>query len=77
MSLFSAPLSKFTIEKHPNADTLSIIKIGEWQCVVRTEDFVDETLAVYVPLDAIAAVDHPCLSFMKGQRIKTCKLRGV
>lgn len=77
MSIFTAPLSHFEIEIHPNADALSIVKIGGWQCVVRTEAFKDETLAIYVPLDAIATEDHPLFSFLKGQRVKTCKLRGV
>lgn len=77
MSTFTAPLSEFTLEKHPNADSLSIAKVGEWQCVVRTDELENETLAVYVPLDAIADEDHPLLDFLKGNRVKTCKLRGV
>lgn len=77
MSLFTAPLSNFTIEKHPNADSLSIAQVGGWQCVVRTEDFKNETMGVYIPLQAIAAIDHPLLSFLKGKRVETCKLRGV
>ncbi len=76
MSLFIAPLSKFELEKHPNADTLSIAKVGGWQAVVRTKDFINETLGVYVPLDAIAAENHPLLSFLQGKKVKTCKLRG-
>jgi len=77
MSQFLAPLSKFQIEKHPNADTLSIAKVGDWQCVVRSTDFEGESLAVYLPLDSIADIDHPLLYFLKGKRIETCKLRGV
>jgi RNA ligase (TIGR02306 family) len=77
MSTFEAPLMPFTLEEHPNADSLSIAKIGGWQCVVRTDDFKDETFAIYLPLDAIAAIDHPLLGFMAGKRVKICKLRGV
>lgn len=77
MSLFTAPLSKFELEKHPNADSLSIAKVGGWQCVVKTSEFENETLGVYIPLDAIAAADHPLLSFLEGKRVKTCKLRGA
>lgn len=77
MSEFKAPLTKFELKDHPNADSLSIAQVGEWQCVVRTEDFKDETLGVYIPLDAVAAIEHPLLNFLCGKRVKTCKLRGV
>lgn len=77
MSKFEAPLSKFILLPHKNADTLSVAKIGEWQCVVRTEDVQNDTLGVYVPLDAVAAPDHPLLSFLAGKPVKVCKLRGV
>jgi len=77
MSKFEAPLSKFELSVHPNADTLSIGQVGGWQVVCKTEEFVNETLAIYLPLDSIADETHPLLSFLKGQRVKTCKLRGV
>ena len=76
MSKFEAPLTKFTLSVHSNADSLSIAHVGEWQCIVRTEDFKDEELGVYLPLDTIADQDHPLLSFLGGKRVKTCKLRG-
>lgn len=77
MSKFEAPLTKFEISPHENADSLSIAKIGDWQCVVRTEDVQNDTMGVYIPLDAVAAIDHPLLSFLAGKRVKTCKLGGV
>jgi len=36
------------LEKHPNADTLSIIKVFNYQAVVRTSDFRIGDLAVYI-----------------------------
>jgi len=77
MSNFSAPVVEFTIEKHPNADLLSIAHVEGWQCIVKTADFKNETLGVYVPLDAVADKDHPLLDFMNGKKVKTIKLRKV
>lgn len=83
MSTHRAEVVRYTLEKHPNADSLSIAKIKGWQCVVRTLDFetrnvlfMDLNLGVYVPLDMIADKDHPLLNFLEGKRVKTKKLRG-
>lgn len=80
MSKFEALVVEFQLKSHPNADSLSIAWIGEvngFQCVVKTEDFVNETLAVHIPIDAVAASDHPLLTFLDGKPVKACKLRGV
>lgn len=84
MSTFQVPVVKYTLEKHPNADTLSIAKIKGWECIVRTADFQTENplykdlnLGVYVPLDAVADKDHPLLAFLEGKRVKAIRLRGV
>lgn len=77
MSTFKVEVVPFTLEKHPNADTLSIAHIRGWTCVVKTSDFESEKLGVYVPLDAVADENHPLLGFMQGKRVKTKKLRGV
>lgn len=76
MSTFSAPIVEFKLKKHPNADTLSLAQIKGWRCVVRTEDFLQDHCGVYVPLDAVAAKDHPLLSFLEGKKVKTVRLRG-
>jgi len=39
--------------KHPNADSLSIVKIAGYQVVVRTDDFKVGSLAYYVPPDSV------------------------
>jgi len=77
MSTFQAPIVKFKLEKIENSDHLSLAHIKGWQCVVRTEDFSNDSFGVYVPLDAVADKDHPLLGFMKGKKVKTIKLRGV
>jgi RNA ligase (TIGR02306 family) len=75
MSKLNVPVVEFSLEEHPNADSLSIARVKGWQVVVRTQDFKDEKLAVYVPLDAIADKNHPLLSFLEGKKVKTIKLR--
>lgn len=62
---------------HNNADTLSILQIGGWQVVAKTEAIIDQTHILYVPIDAIADKDHDLLYFLDGARVKTAKLRGV
>lgn len=42
------------IEKHPNADSLSIAYVlGDYPVIIKTGDFVPGDLAGYIPLDAI------------------------
>ena len=41
------------LEKHPNADTLSIVKVKGWQCIVKTDEFKDVKLAAYIPIDSL------------------------
>lgn len=77
MSTFKCPVVSFKLEKHPFADSLSIASIGEWSAVVRTNDFENEKLGVYIPIDAIAPKDHTLLSFLEGKRVKACRLRKV
>jgi RNA ligase (TIGR02306 family) len=86
MSTFKAEVVKFSLQKHPNADLLSIATVKGWNCVVNTESFLKSytshfyknvDLAVYVPIDAIAPADHPLLGFLDGKRVKTIRLRGL
>ena len=66
------------LEKHPNADKLSIMRIFDaYQAVVRIEDYKIGDLACYVPPDNILP-DKPEYSWLKGHfRIKATKLRGI
>lgn len=84
MSTHIAEVVKYTLEKHPNADTLSIATIKGWICVVKTQDFLienpiykDLNLGVYIPIEMVADKDHPLLSFLEGKKVKTKRLRGV
>jgi RNA ligase (TIGR02306 family) len=85
MTEIKAKVVKFTLEKHPNADTLSIAKIDGtgWQSIVKTEDMINAELGVYIPIDS--EVDTKRAEFKHldknntgaRSRIKTIKLRGV
>jgi hypothetical protein len=48
---------------HPNADTLGIVYIGGYQCVVKKEQFSIGQLALYVQPDTIVPV-HPAFAFL-------------
>lgn len=67
------------VEKHPNADSLSITKVlGGYPCILRTGDFREGDLAVYVPVDAVVPADDPRWAFLGvHRRIKAKRLRGI
>jgi RNA ligase (TIGR02306 family) len=67
------------LEKHPNADSLSIVQIfdGGYTCLVRTEDWEGQTIGAYIPPDSIVP-DTPDYAFLGGKRrIRARKLRGI
>lgn len=65
------------IEKHPNADKLSITDVEGYPVIIKNGDFKEGDLAVYVPVDSIVP-DKPEWAFLDGHfRIKARKLRGV
>jgi RNA ligase (TIGR02306 family) len=65
------------IEKHPNADSLSITKVFDYTVILRTGDFSEGDLAVYVPIDSVVP-DEERWAFLGGhRRIKAKKLRGI
>jgi RNA ligase (TIGR02306 family) len=77
MSSWKVEVVPVQLEKHENADTLSIAKVYGWNCVVRTDDFKNATLGAYIPLDSIVP-DQPEWAFLKGhRRIRSSKIRGT
>ncbi len=52
------------LEKHPDADSLSIVKVHNFQIVVRTEDWVGVDKAAYVEPDSVLP-DKPEFRFLK------------
>lgn len=67
-----------SLEKHPNADSLSIVKFYGYDCIVRTSEFNVGDLACYVPPDNILP-EKPEYEFLRSKkfRVKAMKLRGV
>jgi tRNA-binding EMAP/Myf-like protein len=86
MSDFSVPIVKIgKIVKHPNASLLSIVEVDGCPVVIKTADFQEGDLAVYIPVEAVVPVDSKGLEFLRDPnhperetaRIKAKKLRGV
>lgn len=65
------------LQKHPNADSLSIADVEGYPVIVKTGDFKPGDLAVYIPVDAIVP-DNETFAFLGGhRRIKARRLRGI
>lgn len=65
------------LEKHPNADKLSIVRFYGYTSIVRSSDFKVGDLAVYIPPDSVVP-DTAEYEFLRGhRRIKASRLRGV
>lgn len=82
MSTHRCDVIEVKLEKHENADALSIVRFGGYQCVVKTSDWKDGDLGVYIPPDSLVDTNRPEFSFLKKEgrdqeRVKVVKLRGV
>ena len=80
------------LEKHPNADTLSLCKVFDgYTCVVKTADWLNIKRGVFIPPDSLVDVAKPEFKFLekeakynensyKGKqfaRVTAKKLRGI
>jgi len=76
------------LRAHPNADSLSLIKIGEtdYSYVGRTDDWKDKvgSLVAWIPPDSIVNLERDEFKFLKEikgskhpERIRAKKLRGI
>lgn len=84
MSKFEAPLVRVTVKPHPDADSLEIAQVGDYQSIIRKDQFKTGDLAVYIPEQAIVP---PLvleklnltgkLSGPNKDRVKALKLRGI
>lgn len=52
-SEYEVPVVPIKKEAHPNADTLSIVRVFGWQVVVKTSEWEDGDLAAYVRPDSV------------------------
>ena len=68
------------LTKHPNADSLSIVKIDGFQVVVRTSDWKDGDLGAYIKPDTLVHTGKPIFRFLGDKmdwfRVGVKKLRG-
>ena len=73
------------LEKHPNADSLSIVNVfGGYTCVVRTQDWQGLQHGAYIPPDSLVDTSRPEFNFLLEHaradgkhRVKAKKLRGI
>lgn len=78
MSNHSVDVVEVRLEPHPNADTLSVVRVYGFTCCVRTSDWQDGELAAYIPPDSIVDTTRPEFAFLAGhERIKVKRLRGI
>lgn len=66
-------------EPHPNADSLSIVRVFDGYTVcVKTADWAGRPLGAYIPPDSVVDSSRPEFAFLAGHnRIKVKRLRGV
>lgn len=77
MSIFKVEVVPIKLEPHPNADTLSVVKVFDYTVCVRTADWKDKLLGAYIPPDSVVP-ENENFAFLDGKtRIKVRKLRGV
>ena len=64
MSTYSVRVVPVELLPHPNADSLSIVMVGQYQCVVRTGDWKGVDSGVYIPPDYVVP-DIDCFQFAR------------
>lgn len=77
MSTFKVEVVPVSLTPHPNADSLSIVKVYDFPVIVRTEDWQDRTSGAYIPVDGVVPNTED-YDFLQGHlRIRAKKLRGI
>lgn len=77
MSTHECPVVEVKLEPHPNADSLSLVRVFGWTCVVKTDDWRGLERGVYIPPDYVVP-EHDRFAFLGDhRRIKVRKFRGV
>lgn len=80
-STHQAVVVPVVLEKHPNADFMSIVRFPAGQVVVKTELWVEKDKGVFIPcenqVDTSREEFKPYAKNSKWQKIKPNKLRGV
>ncbi|MBA2651072.1 MAG: hypothetical protein H0U73_02190 [Tatlockia sp.] len=77
MSIFRVEVVPITLEPHPHADTLSIVRVFDYSVCVRTSDWQNKSIGAYIPPDSVVP-DNDDFAFLQGKtRIKVRRLRGI
>lgn len=72
-----APVVRVHLEAHGNADSLSVVRVGHYTVCVRTEDWRESDLAVFVHADSVLP-EKPEYAFVgSGFRVRPRRFRGV
>ena len=73
-----------TVEDHPNADRLDVVKCGEYTAISGKDDYKTGYLAVFIPSGAIVSDEileeiglTGKLAGKQKNRVKPSKLRGI
>lgn len=72
------------IAKHPDADALSITEVDGRPCIIRTGEWSEGDIAVYVPIDSVVPTRDARFAFLASKaksdgsyRVRAMRLRGV
>lgn len=77
MSAFAVEVVPVTLETHPNADSLSIVRVYGYTVCVRSADWQGVQRGAYIPPDSVVP-DSPAFEFLNGhRRIRAKRLRGI
>lgn len=74
-SEFEVPVVRIKKELHPNADTLSIVRVFGWQVVVKTGEWEDGELAAYVRPDSVVPNRPEWQWLQDGSEFKASRFR--
>lgn len=78
MSTHKVEVVPVTVEPHPNADKLGVVKVFGYTVCVQKEMWKDKTIGAYVPPDSLVDTTRPDFAFLgEHKRIKVKKLRGI
>ena len=66
------------VEKHPNADSLDLVRVMGRRCVAKLGEFKKYDLCVYIEIDGVCPKDDERFAFLASSnwKVKTKRLRG-
>jgi len=82
MSKHTIPVVEVRLEPHPNANSLSIVRIDGWQVVVKSAQWADKKLGIYIQPDYVVPTDRPEFAWLHKEgatkhRVRVQRLRGA